>query len=112
MKDWPDKGRDLAIAYRIIADIARQNEGRLSFLDAYQADEKTATVRFTLSAWVRVMISTFSTLYTRDELTEILGNVLEEILTPLDVMRQEDLKLFQELVRLALGEQYLTKTLH
>lgn len=112
MKDWPDKGRDLAIAYRIMTDMASQNQGRLGFLDTYQSDEKTATVRFTLSAWVGVLIRTFSMLYPEDALADILSNVLEEILTPLGVMGQEDINLFQALVRLALTEQRPTKTLH
>lgn len=112
MKDWPYKARDLAIANMIMSHMASLNNGSLRFLEDYREDKKTDTFMFKLPPWVGVLVNAFKALYPQDELIEVVGKVLDEMMRQFNCLSQEDAELFRNLVTLALTNNHPAKTFH
>lgn len=112
MKDWPYKSRDLAIADLVIAQMARLNEGILRFIEDYQENEKTHTCTFKLPPWIGALANALGTFYRPEELIDVVGNVLEEVVPRFRSLSPEDAALFCKLVQFALSQNLPAETLH
>lgn len=97
MNNWPYKANDLAIANSIIMQMASHHERILRFVEDCYADEKADTFRFTLSAWVRVLIQTWRAHYLFNELGQVLGKVLAKLLKLFGILKQQEAELFKTL---------------
>lgn len=112
MHDWPYKARDLAIAHKIMTQMAALNDGVLRFLDEYREDKETNTFVFRFPPWVGVLVNAYTDFYPPATLIEIMGKVLDELLQQFDSLRPEDAELFRNLVLLALSKNLSSSTLH